>query len=491
MISRVAAWIGRCGAAARPLTRCKRCPAAPACSTLFSPADDLYLVGGAVRDLLLGRTPRELDLVGDRRRRRGRRAPGRRGDRARSLRHRARARRRLPIRPRARPGRDLSAPRRAARGAPGDARGGPRPPRRDGQRDRAEPRRAPGGRRRRAGRPRGRGPARAARPLASPTIPRGCGGSRATPRGWASPSTTRPRAQAARADPDTVSGARLGAELRLALREPDPPAALAAVRALNAAFLPDGFDPAPAALPAALALLPAGGRADLVTLAACVARMDTRALLDWLGAMDFPAADRDLVAAASRASTGAPLHAARTNAEVARAARGAPLEAVALAGGENARRWLEDLRHVRLEIDGRDLLAAGDPGGPGARGPAAARAGPQARRRRRRARAGAGRARWRAERENLAAAVDSGGSRSSQGRPTAKEDANEVHAVDPPGLHAAAGHPRVGGAVAGGAGRRLRRLRGAQRDARRHARRPRRWPAPRRRRPCGCRTAGR
>ena len=37
---------------------------------------------------------------------------------------------------------------------------------------------------------------------------------------------------------------------------------------------------------------------------------------------------------------------------------------MALAGGENARRWLEDLRHVRLEIDGDDLLAAGIPEGP-------------------------------------------------------------------------------------------------------------------------------
>ena len=172
------------------------------------------------------------------------------------------------------------------------------------------------------------------------------------------------RALAARADPATVSGARLGAELRLALREPDPPAALAAVGALNPAFLPAGFEPAPGALQAALALLPDGGRTDLVTLAACTARMDTRVLLDWLAAMDFPAADRDLVAVASRASTGAPLRSARTNAEVARAARGAPLEAVALAGGENARRWLDDLRHVRLDIDGRDLLAAGVPEGP-------------------------------------------------------------------------------------------------------------------------------
>ena len=41
-----------------------------------------------------------------------------------------------------------------------------------------------------------------------------------------------------------------------------------------------------------------------------------------------------------------------------------PAEAVALVGGDNARRWLDELRHVRLEIDGRDLLAAGIPEGP-------------------------------------------------------------------------------------------------------------------------------
>jgi tRNA nucleotidyltransferase (CCA-adding enzyme) len=172
------------------------------------------------------------------------------------------------------------------------------------------------------------------------------------------------RALAGAADPSTVSGDRLGAELRLALREPDPPAAFEAVRDLNPAYLPDGFEPRPRALPAALALLPEDGRADLVTLAACTAGMDVRALLTWLDDMGFTAGERDLVAAASRAATGAPLHAARTNAEVARAARGAPVEAVALAGGENARRWLEDLRHVRLEIDGHDLLAAGIPEGP-------------------------------------------------------------------------------------------------------------------------------
>jgi tRNA nucleotidyltransferase (CCA-adding enzyme) len=92
--------------------------------------------------------------------------------------------------------------------------------------------------------------------------------------------------------------------------------------------------------------------------------MDARALLAWLDDMGFTANERDTVAAASRFSTGAPLRAARTPAQIARAARGAPVEAIALAGGDNARRFLDDLRHVRLEITGDDLLAAGVPQGP-------------------------------------------------------------------------------------------------------------------------------
>jgi tRNA nucleotidyltransferase (CCA-adding enzyme) len=174
----------------------------------------------------------------------------------------------------------------------------------------------------------------------------------------------RTRALAGAADPTTVSGDRLGAELRLALNEPDPLAALQAARDLNPAYLPEGFDASPRALAAALDLLPDDGRRDLLVLAACTAGMDARALLAWLDDMGFVAADRDRVAAASRYSTGEPLRAARTNAEIARAARGAPIEAVALAGGENARRWLTELRDVRLDINGDDLLAAGIPEGP-------------------------------------------------------------------------------------------------------------------------------
>jgi tRNA nucleotidyltransferase (CCA-adding enzyme) len=172
------------------------------------------------------------------------------------------------------------------------------------------------------------------------------------------------RALAAAADPSTVSGDRLGAELRLALREPDPFATLRAARELNPRLLPPGFDVREAQARAAVALLPPEGRADLVVLAVCASGMDLAALLSWLDAMGFTAAERDVVAAASRAATAAPLLAARSNVEVAHAARGAPVEAVAVAGGDNARRWLEDLRHVRLEITGADLLAAGIPQGP-------------------------------------------------------------------------------------------------------------------------------
>ena len=159
----------------------------------------------------------------------------------------------------------------------------------------------------------------------------------------------------------TVSGPRLGNELRLALAELDPVAALD--RAAVLGLLPAGF--AVAHPDEALALLPPGeGRGDLVLLAACCAGMDARALLAWLDHLGFPAAERDLVAAASRFVVGAPLRAARTPSEIARAARGAPLEAIALAGGDNARRWIDELRHVDLHITGDDLLAAGVPQGP-------------------------------------------------------------------------------------------------------------------------------
>lgn len=174
--------------------------------------------------------------------------------------------------------------------------------------------------------------------------------------------------------PGTVSGARLGAELRLLASEPDPVGAGTTLHELgldNA--IHDRFGlrtPERAALATrALALLPADGHSEDLVLG--VASMDVGddlpGLLDRLA---FPSPRRDRIAAAARrapALAGA-LTAATRPSEIAAAAGSAPVEAVALAGALGpeaaARRWLAELRRVTLEIDGDDLLAAGVPQGP-------------------------------------------------------------------------------------------------------------------------------
>jgi tRNA nucleotidyltransferase (CCA-adding enzyme) len=120
---------------------------------------------------------------------------------------------------------------------------------------------------------------------------------------------------------------------------------------------------------AALALLPAGeGRADLVVLAAALAEScddaDQR-----LAGLDFTAAERTVLRAAARApQIAAAALAAQRPSQLARVLRALPVEAVALAGAAGAaepvRRWLGELRHVALQIDGSDLLGAGVPRGP-------------------------------------------------------------------------------------------------------------------------------
>ncbi|WP_169738403.1 CCA tRNA nucleotidyltransferase [Patulibacter minatonensis] len=171
-------------------------------------------------------------------------------------------------------------------------------------------------------------------------------------------------ALAAEADPFAISGARHGGELRLALGEPDPAAVFRTLLALNPRFLPPGFDPEPAALPAALELLPPEGRPDLLRMAASTAGVDLRHLLPWVADTGWSTAEADVIGAGSRASTAGPLARATTPSEIHRAASGVPVEVVALAGGDNARRWFDELRHVRLTIGGHDLLAAGVPAGP-------------------------------------------------------------------------------------------------------------------------------
>jgi tRNA nucleotidyltransferase (CCA-adding enzyme) len=162
----------------------------------------------------------------------------------------------------------------------------------------------------------------------------------------------------------TVSGARIGNELRLALGEPDPVAALEAAASLG--LLP-WLAPDRHLAERALALLPPGeGRRDLLVLASALrATDDERALAD-LADLQFSAAERAIVRAAARAP--ALEGAAHAPSRLARALRGLPVEAVALAGARGAaapaRRWLQELRHVGLQITGDDLRRAGVAEGP-------------------------------------------------------------------------------------------------------------------------------
>jgi tRNA nucleotidyltransferase (CCA-adding enzyme) len=178
---------------------------------------------------------------------------------------------------------------------------------------------------------------------------------------------------------DTVSGARIGAELRLALAEDDAVASLAAMDDLG---LLDALHPRlrfeEPVVRAALALLPEDGRPDLALLASLLLPLALRAGDDpraEIGALldrwDFLAGDRDRVAAATVAVPRLieELPAAERPSRLRTVAAGVPLEGVALAGAlgaqESARRWLQDTRHIHLEITGDDLLMAGVPEGPG------------------------------------------------------------------------------------------------------------------------------
>ncbi len=167
----------------------------------------------------------------------------------------------------------------------------------------------------------------------------------------------------------TVAGPRLGNELRLALDgEDDPGAALTAAWELG--LLPGTMRPRRALLDTALALLPADGHRGRLAMATFCGAIAPAALRAWLDALGIEARARDAVLAAA---TGADaladeLRAADRPSAIAAAARGHGTEELALAGALGAeapaRRWLDELRHVRLEIGGDDLLAAGIEPGP-------------------------------------------------------------------------------------------------------------------------------
>ncbi|HWC85028.1 MAG TPA: hypothetical protein VG388_00715 [Solirubrobacteraceae bacterium] len=170
----------------------------------------------------------------------------------------------------------------------------------------------------------------------------------------------------------TVSGSRIGSELRLLAREDDPVAALAALGGLGIDHaLHPRFGLRDAELARrALALLPPDGRRDMLALALAASGVPPAELTRLLDDLAFEADMRDgvLAAAAGAEGTARALAAATRPSEIAAAVGRAGAELVAIAGALGARRqareWLERLRHVHLEIDGGDLIAAGIPEGP-------------------------------------------------------------------------------------------------------------------------------
>lgn len=188
------------------------------------------------------------------------------------------------------------------------------------------------------------------------------------------PETERLAREAAAADAlSTVSGARIRDELMDLLSEADAPAAIELMRDLeiHTALHPE-LDPDPELVAsAALGAAAIGADRGVAALAALVENAPEELDL-WLADLHLPAEERD---AASRA--------ARVAERIARALRERdhspselrallarePLEALALAlalraPSEAVLRWVTELRGVRLEISGADLLAAGVPEGP-------------------------------------------------------------------------------------------------------------------------------
>ena len=170
----------------------------------------------------------------------------------------------------------------------------------------------------------------------------------------------------------TVSGSRIGAELRLLAREPDPVSALRCLGELGIAHAIHpalGLDDVPLAR-RALALLPGDGRRDLLALALAARHVPPPELAYLLHQLAFEASDRQVIIAAATRSPllALALQRAERPSQIGGAVADAGPETVALAGAlgpeRAAREWLANLRHVRLEIGGDDLIEAGVREGP-------------------------------------------------------------------------------------------------------------------------------
>lgn len=181
-----------------------------------------------------------------------------------------------------------------------------------------------------------------------------------------------------------VSGDRIGRELRRLVAEPQPAALLAlAEHGLGEQILSPAFAVYGERIERALALCPADARGDLVALAATLTEVPPVELESRLDALGFQRREREcVVAAATRARGVADTLTAGAEPEVWDLLTREAAETVALAGAlatdpraePFARGWLDDLRHRDTVLSGHDLEAVGLSGPAVGRGLRAARA---------------------------------------------------------------------------------------------------------------------
>jgi tRNA nucleotidyltransferase (CCA-adding enzyme) len=149
---------------------------------------------------------------------------------------------------------------------------------------------------------------------------------------------------------DTITGDRAGNELRLALFEPPTAMHLLQVTGLAAKLIGPEFEAIDYGVDGPL------------RLAGCVTKVPRERLTQRLDQLGFRASERHVIVAAASRFEELHKHLDVSDAELWRLLhreRPETAELLAAAGDRRAQDWLDDVRHRRLEINGADLIADG------------------------------------------------------------------------------------------------------------------------------------